>query len=191
MTAIQMNPRKFFVGILLKNGKPVGHALSLHEQRFPIEPETKKELPKPSDEKKSTEEELTSTFESVFHNFVGTMESYRDFLQITLYTAPQLVQLMIEEEVNKYVEQNGTKREELSTTEATVYELDYQFFTPLVLRTERISSAAAGAGILPEVVMVGLISVYDGFLASLLKVVIETHEEIVLTSQKEMTYIVR
>jgi hypothetical protein len=49
-------------------------------------------------------------------------------------------------------------------------------------------SVAGGARLLPEVVIVGLVSAYDGFLASLLTAVIERHEEIVLTSQKQLTY---
>jgi hypothetical protein len=42
--------------------------------------------------------------------------------------------------------------------------------------------------LLPEVALVGLVSAFDGFLASLLRVVFNKHEEIILTSQKQITY---
>jgi hypothetical protein len=45
-----------------------------------------------------------------------------------------------------------------------------------------------GERLLPEIMIVGLVSAYDSFLAALLRVTIDKHEELVLTSQKQITF---
>src|SRR5262245_24985462 len=57
-----------------------------------------------------------------------------------------------------------------------------------ILGHERVAQASNGVELLPQILVVGLISAYDAFLASLLRVVINRRPAIVLTSQKQLTF---
>ena len=99
------------------------------------------------------------------------MESYRDFMPLILGVMPYLAEAMADREIGTFVKAHGTKRDDLSEADSEVYELDRRFLGQFATRSETIKSAIRGIRILPEAVIVGLISAYDGFLASLLKVV--------------------
>lgn len=101
---------------------------------------------------------------------------------------PIIVNVIADQRVADFARKHGFKRDDLSTLESEVYELETRSFSQFYARTEEIHAASRGMLLLPEILVVGLISAYDGFLASLLKVVISDHEGIVLTSQKQITY---
>jgi hypothetical protein len=109
-------------------------------------------------------------------------------MPLTLQIAPQITKAVAEREIAEFAKGHGVRRDDLSNESFEVYELDINFFHEFTVHNDRVWSVAGGARLLPEVIVVGLISAYDGFLASLLTAVIEMHEEIVLTSQKQLTY---
>lgn len=53
---------------------------------------------------------------------------------------------------------------------------------------DEITAAQQGAKRLPEVMVIGLISTYDAFLSNLLRVILNKHDEIVLTSEKNIKF---
>jgi len=184
--------KKFYLTLKRRDGKIVGHEASLLTPSFPVEKEPDDE---PSDDEEESPKEDGSSqklsgndFETVFKNFVSTIESFRRFMPLTLQIAPEITKAVAEREIAEFAEGHGVRRDDLSNESVEVYELDINFFNEFTVHHERVRSVAGGARLLPQVVIVGLVSAYDGFLASLLTAVIERHEEIVLTSQKQLTY---
>jgi len=116
------------------------------------------------------------------------MQTYKDFIPLTINLAPQITKIIRQQEVEKFSEENGLKREDLSSDKEHIYELDVKLLPQFAKRSEKVIAAVKGSKLIPEVLVIGLISAYDGFLASLLKVIIASHPEIVLTSQKELTF---
>lgn len=181
-----MDSRKFYIGLLTKDGEAVGHAFSPTPRKFSY-PELAAEKPAEAAPKPPSLPP-PDTFESVFDSFVATMESYRDFMSLTLGIMPHLAEAIADRQIGAFVKAHGTKRNDLSEDNSEVYELDRRFLGQFTARNDFVESAMRGIRILPEVVIVGLISAYDGFLASLLKVVINLHQETVFTSEKEITF---
>lgn len=91
-------------------------------------------------------------------------------------------------ELAKFVKNVGIRRDDLSADGSDVYEIDLRFYGQYRFRHEAIRSARHASNMMPEVMIIGLISAFDSFLSSLLRVVINKHPEIVLTSQKEIKF---
>jgi hypothetical protein len=180
--------QKLYFGFLKRNGKVVGHALSTKPTTF----STHQSGDDRDDDEHATKtpaaEPTTNNFEAVFKSFVSIIESYLRFMPFTLAIAPELARAIAEEQIFDFIKNNGSKRDDLTIDTVDVYELDRNLFGEIRYRTEHVKAAYAGSRLLPGVMIVGLISAFDGFLASLLKVVISKHEEIVLTSQKQLTF---
>jgi hypothetical protein len=185
------NPKqkKFYIGFIKRGGHIIGHAFSTQPEKFDYEIDGHEERmfrDKKEDEKERSRNE--NDFTTVFDDFVKTVESYRQFMPFTLTIAPQLASAIAEREVVEFAKTNGTKRDDLSVEDSEVYELDFKLFGEYQHCHKRTTSAVGGANLLPEVMIIGLISAFDSFLSSLLRVVINKHQEIVLTSQKQITF---
>jgi hypothetical protein len=181
--------QKFYIGFIKRDGQTIGHAFSTQPKKFDYENENSEE--EAFLEKKEAEKEhsrIENDFITVFDDFVATVESYRQFMPFTLTIAPQIASAVAEREIVQFAKTNGAKRDDLSVEESEVYELDFKFFGEYRHCRERAISALGGAHLLPEVMIIGLISAFDSFLSSLLRVVINKHQEIVLTSQKQITF---
>ncbi|MBS0251227.1 MAG: hypothetical protein JSR78_09195 [Proteobacteria bacterium] len=111
-----------------------------------------------------------------------------NFMPITLQLAPQIMKFISEKEVAKFAKENGEKSDELSAPNVNVYELDISYMGQFFQRHERVLQAGEGVKLLPQILIVGLISGYDAFLTSLLRTVISRRPEIIMTSQKQITF---
>jgi hypothetical protein len=185
------NPKqkKFYIGFIKRDGHIVGHAFSTQPKKFDYEIDSHEERIF-RDEKENEKERSRNEndFATVFDDFVKTVESYRQFMPFTLTLAPKIASVIAEREIVQFAKTNGSKRDDLSVEESEVYELEFKLFGEYRHCHERAISAVGGANLLPEVMIIGLISAFDSFLASLLRVVINKHQEIVLTSQKQITF---
>jgi hypothetical protein len=161
---------------LSKNGQLRGHAFSAREPRFPdTEPETAKS---PDETPSQATPQREGSFEDVFRAFVSQMETYRRFMPLTLDLSPEIAKLIAEREVIEFASQHGLHRPDLSSATAQVYELDSKLLREYWFRQEKVASAIGGSQMLPPIMIIGLVSAYDSFLASLLKVVFTKHEEL-------------
>lgn len=175
-----------FISFQAENEKSFGYTISNSEQGLTrtSDGQKKEDIDTAEDDEGGAE----GSFEKVFNDFVSTMESYRRFIPFTLNLAPEVAKTLADRDLRKFAEDNGKKRKDLSNEAISVYELDAKLISEVTMRHERIDAAVGGARVLPQVMVIGLVSAYDSFLAALLRVVVSRHEEIVLTSQKQLTF---
>lgn len=183
-----MSRPKFYVGLVIVDGDVVGHGVSSKPTPFTAQP-----LDGPAkDPRQGTPARppnSTQDFPAVFSSLVKVLDLYRKFVPLTLGIARPITTLIASRDLSTFTKNHGTKRPDLSLNEnVDVYEMDESLYGEFRDRQQRLFAAWAGAELLPEVMLLGLISAFDGFLASLLKAVINKHEEIVLTSQKQLTF---
>lgn len=127
-------------------------------------------------------------FRELFLSFNSTMALYRTFIPVTLTLAPILSIVMGPNKIRDFAISKGKKRDDISRDDKTIYELDLDCFREFTIHKNEAASAAEGVRHLPEVMIIGLISCYDAFLSRLLKVVLNIHQEIILTSEKSIKY---
>jgi hypothetical protein len=180
--------RKFYISLLQRDGATVGHVISFDPPERTGTGEIKREA---APEKKSDEEARaapTISFQAVCKNFVSAMESYRKFIPLTLEIAPFLSAAIAERRIGEFVRSKGFERLDISNDKAKVFEIDINRYREFAVYNDEVRAALEGARHLPEVMVIGLISAYDAFLSQLLKVVLNLHEEIVLTSEKAILF---
>jgi hypothetical protein len=175
---------KFFLGLQRKNGTLVGYRVSTDPAAFAetSQPE------RPTVAVVTSPPGASSDFGDVFNAFVGTMESYRKFIPLTLAFAPFMSFAMADKTLGDFANSKGKKRAELSNDETAVYELDIGCHREFTILTDQLHSAREGVKRLPEIMVVGLISSYDAFLTDLLKVVLNKQGETLFTSDKTLTF---
>lgn len=71
-----------------------------------------------------------------------------------------------------------------SKNDTKVYEINIRFLSEFLNRNKEALSAFEGVKLLPEIMLVGLISAYDSFLSALLKTVFYRKPEVLSSSQK-------
>lgn len=127
-------------------------------------------------------------FKNVFKTFTSTMESYRKFIPLTLNFVPILSAVIAQENIGNFAKKKGKKRDDLSTKTVEIYECDLDCYREFKLQNDEALAALGGAKHLPEAMVISLVSVYDAFLSKLLRVALNKHSEIVLTSEKSIKY---
>lgn len=125
---------------------------------------------------------------NVISSFSLMMATYRNMIPLTIELSPMVSSVLANQEIGAYVTQWGEKVSKFESDEFSVYELPRNHLSTLAQKHEASVAATKGAEHLPEISVIGLISVYDAFLARLLKVVFKMHEEMVLTSDREIKY---
>lgn len=91
------------------------------------------------------------------------METYRNFIPITLSIGTAIVPAMSERIIEQFVKKRGRILSEHSSDEAQVYELNFEHLREFSTRQDEIRAASQGADHVPEVMVIGLISSYDAF----------------------------
>jgi hypothetical protein len=127
-------------------------------------------------------------FKDVSLTFVSVMEAYRKFIPLTLRIAPYLSSAFAQQKIVDFVQAKGSECIDLSNEAATIYELDMSCYREFCINNDEIVAMMEGARFLPEVMVIGLVSSYDAFLSRLLRVVLDRHPEIVLTSEKTIKF---
>jgi len=125
-----------------------------------------------------------SNFKEVFQAFISSIESYRRFIRMTLSLGPVLSAAMASNRIEKFVKAKGTHLSDLSTDGKAVYQLPRICHREFHVHQDEVIAIVEGARHLPEVMTIGLVSAYDAFLGQLLRVVLNLHPEIILTSEK-------
>ena len=183
---VDRSPKAFYITLFKKDGIFNGYVVSNDPPSLgnEAEPESPQE-PTPATPP-TVDEELG--FSKVFDTFVSSMESYRRFVTLTLEMGPMLSSAIASKRIEDFVKAKGSECSDLSGETRTVFELDNSCFREFQVYNEEIHAVIDGAIHLPEVAIIGLVSTYDAFLGRLLHVVLNMHPEIVLTSQKEITF---
>ena len=116
------------------------------------------------------------------------MDGYRNIVPITLSMARHIAYRIGFDKIQLLAESKGNRLSEISDEKRSVYELDIEHYRQCALYGEEMEVSLSGAKRLPEVMLIGLVSVYDAMLFQLLKVVFSLHEDIVLTSEKTLKF---
>jgi len=175
------DPRKFYISLEKKSDgtfRKLKVSMGLpDDEEIAKEPEAKT----PQAEEKQDQK---SEFANVLKTFQSALDGYRDFIPLTLWMAPHLAHQIGFNNISSLAERRGSKLVERCSDNTTVFELDMEYYNECSVLTNNLNVAIGGAKHLPEVMLIGLVSVYDAMLSRLLNVVFRKREEIVLTSEK-------
>ena len=171
----------FFIAFFEKDGETTGYSVA-------TDPSNIHEPVRVESETKTTEVKSVrpNDFASVMQEFVQAMESFRKFIPMTFGFAPFMLKAIVGQKLTKFAHSNGKNRSDLSRGEMHVFELNVECFREFRMITDEVRASLQGTKILPELGVVGLVSAYDAFLATLLKAVLIRHQEIFFTSQKQI-----
>ena len=89
------------------------------------------------------------------------MESYRKFIPLTLSLAPIISVGMAEKNIVGFAKSKGVPLGHVSTYYLDVYELDISHYRELKQKFNETRALLEGADHLPQVMVIGLVSVYD------------------------------
>lgn len=177
-----------YVVLLKRDEQFVGHAISNAKPT----PEELGELITTSNDKpeggsiaKTVEQ---SSFRDVIDSFVSIMKTYRNMIPFTIEVSPMVSGIMASREMGHFAQGRGEEVEELRSEKYTVFRVARGYYRTLIKKHEATEAALRGAEHLPEIAIIGLISVYDAYLSKLLRVVFSKHPEMVLTSDREIKY---
>ena len=157
----------FFVALYEKDGETTGHSIVIDPARI-----YEARLVQPKADAVKTESKRPADFEAVLQEFVTSTESFRKFIPVTFGTAPFMLQAVGERRLTQFAHSKGVQRPDLSRDEVRVFELNVECFRELRMITDELEASIQGTKILPEFGLVGLVSTYDAFLATLLKTVL-------------------
>jgi hypothetical protein len=185
-----MIPKKssqtFYVTLRKRDGEIVGHTISRDPPVLAEDPASEQE---PETHPANVVPAGPSLdFAYVFRTFISMMESYRKFIPLTLELAPILYSTLAEQKIVGFLNAKGSECVALSNEMATVYQLDIGCYTELKVYHDEVTAMNEGARLLPEVMVIGLVSSYDAFPSQLIRVVLNRQPEIVLTSEKTIKF---
>jgi hypothetical protein len=138
-----MPKEKFYVGLKIEDGHPVGHSFSSRAEKISFRKDESDETDKPPHN--ADPSEANSDFESVFDDFVPVAESYRKFIPFTLGVAPMLARQIAERQIAQFARRHGVKREDLSSANSEIFELDAKFLGDFTSRSDEVQSAISGS----------------------------------------------
>jgi hypothetical protein len=183
---VEYSSKSFYITVLENEGNVTGYKVS------PTPPTpTEDTSPASTSTPEPTTPHGTDTllaFATVFSAFVSMMESYRKFAPLALRVAPLLYSAFTVRTIADFAKTKGKQCLSFSTKGSTVYELDVSCYREFTIHNDEVEAMEEGARLLPEVMVIGLVSSYDAFLSQLLRVVLNMHPEIVLTSDKTIKF---
>lgn len=185
-----------YVTFRKKDERFIGHKISLEK---PTDKTFEAWMQSPVERRKIESEETgvatkekvpleTSNFASAISSFLSMMTTYRNTIPFTIELTPLVSTIIASEEIGVFVRSWGEKIEKFESEEFSVYEISQGHFGALIRKHEAFKSAMKGAEHLPEISIIGLISVYDAYLSKLLKVIFHKHEGMVFTSDRDIKY---
>lgn len=128
------------------------------------------------------------SFLDVERSFSQAMLMYRNSVIETISVAPILANVRLGGNIEKIVNDRGTKVDDLSSGEIEVYSLPDHASYSIMRHKKRADALKEGALHLPKISTIGIISSYDAILTDLLRVIFTLKPEIVFTSEREIKF---
>jgi hypothetical protein len=150
-----------------------------------LKKEAAQEKPEKAEEKAEPDKD---DFANVEKAFTSAMDGYSNFIPLTLQVAPHLAYKIGFNSLEKVAKQRGRVVADLTRDNVEVFALDIEHWHECAVLREKMQISVKGARHLPEIMLIGLVSVYDAMLGRLLKAVFNKHEEIVFTSEKTIKF---
>lgn len=174
-----------------KDGKyVVGHSFSANKPTAEKFEHWNSQKEKPDDSKDAsvdTANEETTSFYSVINSFLSIMTTYRNMISTTIDFSPALSGILANKSLVEYVKSNGELVDEFETTDFSVYRLHVEKYGNLSRRLDQAMAAIKGAEHLPELGIIGLLSVYDAYLGRLLKCIFSLRPEMVFSGDRQIS----
>ncbi|MEX3314769.1 hypothetical protein [Sulfitobacter sp. PS-8MA] len=196
-----MSDDDFFIVINKVDGKIKGHALRHGKINKDIVTKIfskdRKESSETEDgpngrhldsEKKDARSPFPESFQDVERAFSHAMLMYRKSVVDTIKFAPFFASIMLRNNAKAIAISRGTRREDLSTEEIHVYSLPGHALGKVKRHTDRAEAIVEGAGHLPTISTIGIISSYDAILSDLLRVIFKQKPETIFTSDREVKF---
>ncbi|MGV1869746.1 hypothetical protein [Agrobacterium rosae] len=173
--------------------KYIGHSISTDKptdetyDHLSVKPASKK--PKEASEAANNNlEEKDDSFVKVIDRFLSVLKTYQNLIPLTIELSPIVSGAIANDSLGNYVKSRGKLVPIDRSSEFETYEISQDHFYAVIKRHEEALAAINGAEHLPEIATIGLISVYDAHIANILRLVFSLHEEIILTSEREIKY---
>lgn len=179
-----------YVTFRKNRGEFEGHSISATKptQEYLAEWDKIPEAKDIKDEQANANKADGANFAQVLRSFLAEMSTYRNLVAATISISPMVAGVIANRTLSDFVSQNGTEIADLTNEEFSVFEISGEHFPALIKRHETAVAAIEGAEHLPEIATIGVVSVFDAHLANLLRVVFTLHNEIVLTSDREIKF---
>jgi hypothetical protein len=180
---VDSDPGRFYINVLRKGRVIRGYRFSTSVSDLTSATESddvneKKELISPENK----------DIDNVFKNFSRSMLTYLGFVPVTMLIAPFLSSAIVDRQIVELAETKGVKREDLTTSESTIYELGLGHFREFRIRADEAIAAIHASDHFPNVMLIGLISTYDYFLSTILGVILHDKSEIVFGMDNNISY---
>jgi hypothetical protein len=175
--------KTFLLKISRSNGIPTGYSVQTSPGQRTIGLD--------NNEQANIEQVLSKAetpFRNVLSNFQRSMAVYVGFIPVTLIVGPMLMVGSIQTRVVSFAEEHGKKREDLSSEREEIYELEIDSIMALRSILDDIRALNEGSKHVPTVMLIGLVSTYDSYLATLLEAVFKSTPETISSSEKVMTF---
>lgn len=171
-------PNHFFVCIYLKDGRKVGHSVSL-ERNFP---ETINDTRKAEGPEQAKERE--PGFSSSFSDFVRSIFGFIEFVPLILAFTPAFSQIMMEGFEQFLVQKSIGKTQDANRI---IYELGAVHFGEFRRLAESFSSATRTSRDIPRMLTVGLVSAFEYHLGQLMHQIAVVRPEAVFDRDKTLS----
>lgn len=125
-------------------------------------------------------------FRALSHDFYDAMEIYVRSVPFVMSGLPFLVSVNVESSIRGYVKKNGIIVEE--NDKFDTYELNIEHGEKLKKKSDRISAIREGIDTLPKLFLIGIVTAYDTFMSSLIRIVMLSKPEILSSSEKNISF---
>jgi hypothetical protein len=134
------------------------------------------------------EPESKSPFNIVMEDFSKNMEMYLQFIPLMLSANGIASKTMMSSRIKKFSARFGKRREDISTEYSVIYELPIVKLREFHLETEEYRAWTSASVHIPQVMIIGLVSVYDHFLSELLIALFRIKKEIIFGAERQISF---
>lgn len=184
------NRENIYVTFRKRGGEYVGHAIAGTKPSADDLAKWDETPAKKADNDDASKDKIAEKvgFNHVIHQFLSSMSTYRNMVAAMISVSPVFSAMIANRALGDYVERYGSEVADLSNDDFSVFELPARYFSSVIRRHEQAVAAINGSEHLPEIATIGLISAFDAYLSSLLRTVFTLHNEIILTSDREIKF---
>jgi hypothetical protein len=179
---MEASPSSFFVKTIFDGDKFKSYEVSFNEKFETHQDKSSKE----KIDKKTTEENVP--FKFVMDDFSKNMEMYLRFIPLMVSVNGIMSLAMMGNRLKKFLTRFGEKREDLSKNKETVYQIPINKLRDFSSDSQEYLAWTSASVYIPQVMLLGLVGVYDHYLSELLSTLFKIKNEIVFGSEKQILF---
>lgn len=129
-----------------------------------------------------------SKFNDIIESFNSIIETYRTMIMSTIGISPIISSSLANRSFGEFVADHCTRIDTLDTDDICVFEVSKTLIPTVIKRNDMLISALNGSKHLPELAIIGLISVYDAYLGNIIRHVLTTYDKFTFSSEKQIKF---